>query len=309
MVTSFLLAVIRAFLDALLPPIFFAGLGTLTDRLLHFELRTLSRLCLYILSPALLFSSLMKVEITLAQAGQVVAFVVFMLGGMAFLGWLYAKVRRMDGPTTGSAMLAATFFNAVTLGFPFVLFAFGEEGLRLAAVLVATNSLPHNTGGLFLAARGAHSTGQTLRKLTRMPVPYAISLALLFRAFDFSLPPSVFGPIDILGRAGIPVLLITIGMEVGRIPLRMNHSDVWGVVALRLLIGPLWAWWVAYLVGLEGLLRQVVVLQASMPTAIMPIVFAREFGSNVSFVSRAVLFSTLSSILTLSVVLVLIRSS
>ncbi len=307
MITSFLLAVARSFLDALLPPIFFAGLGALTDRLLHFELRSLSRLCLYILSPALLFSSLMKVEVTLAQAGRVVAFVFLVMGGMAFLGWLYARSRRMDGPATGAAVMAVTFFNAVTLGFPFVLFAFGEEGLRLAAVLVATNSLPHNTCGMFLAARGVHGTGETLWKLARMPVPYAIVAALLARAFEFSLPPSVFEPIEILGRAGIPVLLITIGMEVGRIPLRMNHSDVWGVVALRLLVGPLWAWWIASLIGLEGLLGQVVVLQASMPTAIMPIVFAREFGSNVAFISRAVLFSTLSSILTLSVVLVLIR--
>ena len=96
-------------------------------------------------------------------------------------------------------------------------------------------------------------------------------------------------------------------MEVGRIPLRINHPDTWGVVALRLLVGPLWAWWAASLVGLGGLLGQVVVLQASMPTAIMPIVFARELGSNVAFVSRAVLFSTLSSILTLSLVLVLVR--
>ncbi|MDE2964743.1 MAG: hypothetical protein OXU26_12585, partial [Acidobacteriota bacterium] len=106
MITSFLVAVGRTFADALLPPIFFAGLGALTDRLLHFELRSLSRLCLYILSPALLFSSLMKVEVTLAQAGQVVAFVVLVLSGMALLGWIYARLRRMDGPTTGAAVMA-----------------------------------------------------------------------------------------------------------------------------------------------------------------------------------------------------------
>ena len=200
----------------------------------------------------------MKVEVTLAQAGQVVAFVFLVLSGMALLGWVFARVRRMDGPTTGAAVMAATFFNAVTLGFPFVLFAFGEEGLRLAAVLVATNSLPHNACGLFLAARGLHGTRQSLWKLARMPVPYAILAALFLRAFEIPLPASVFEPIDILGRAGIPVLLITIGMEVGRIPLRMNHPDTWGVVALRLLVGPLLGLvgripgWLGRLVGSGG---------------------------------------------------------
>ena len=142
-----------------------------------------------------------------------------------------------------------------------------------------------------------------------MPIPYAILVALLFRIFNFSLPSSLFEPIDILGKAGIPVVLITIGMELGRIPIRMNHSDVVGVVILRLIVGPLWAWTVASIIGLTGLLGQVVLLQASMPTAIMPIVFAREFGGNIGFISRAVLFSTLASILTLSVTLVLIRST
>jgi len=309
MIISFLFQVFRAFVDALLAPIFFVGLGLITDRLLHFELRTLSRLCLYILSPALLFSSLMKVEITLEQTTQVILFVFLVMGGMGLLSYIYARICRMDRPTTAATIMAATFFNAVTLGFPFVLFAFGEKGLSLAAILVATNSLPHNVCGLLLAVRGVQSTGQSLRRLLKMPIPYAILAALLFRIFNFSLPSSVFDPIDILGKAGIPVVLITIGMELGRIPIRMNHSDVVGVVILRLIVGPLWAWTVASIVGLTGLLGQVVLLQASMPTAIMPIVFAREFGGNIGFISRAVLFSTLASILTLSVILVLIRST
>ena len=72
-----------------------------------------------------------------------------------------------------------------------------EKGLSLAAILVATNSLPHNVCGLLLAVRGVQSTGQSLRRLLKMPIPYAILAALLFRIFNFSLPSSVFDPIDI----------------------------------------------------------------------------------------------------------------
>ena len=126
-----------------------------------FELRSLSRLCLYILSPALLFSSLMKVEVTLAQAGQVVAFVVLVLSGMALLGWIYARLRRMDGPTTGAAVMAATFFNAVTLGVPLRALCLRRGRIATGRRPVATNSLPHNTCGLFLAARGVHGIRQS----------------------------------------------------------------------------------------------------------------------------------------------------
>lgn len=306
---SFFLQLIQTFCKALLPPILLAGLGILTDRLLNFEIRTLNRLCLYILSPALLFSSLMRVELLLTDSLRVVSFSFLVLTVMALLGWIYAWLLKLDRPTTASAIMSTTFFNAVTLGFPFVLFAFGEEGLRLAAILIATNSLPLYGVGLFVAARSTHSTSQAMRKLIRMPAPYAVIAALLFRTLNLSLPLAVLEPIEILGRAGIPILLITVGMELGRIQVGMNHSEIWGVVLLRLLVGPVVAWGGITLLGLTGLLGQVVVLQASMPTAIMPIVFAREFGGNIQFISRSVLLTTLCSIVTLSIALVLIRQT
>ena len=140
-----------------------------------------------------------------------------------------------------------------------------------------------------------------------MPVIYAVGLAILFRVSDLTIPDIVFQPISRLGLAGISVLLVAVGMELGRAGAGTTDGRVWGAVALRLLLAPALAWNVASLVGLTDLLRNVVILQASMPTAILPIVYAREFGSNVGFLSRAVLLSTLLSILTLPVLLTLLR--
>ena len=55
------------------------------------------------------------------------------------------------------------------------------------------------------------------------------------------------------------------------------------------------------------MLRTAAVLQASMPTAVMPIVYARLFGGNVEYISKAVFLSTLASVLTIPVVIALLK--
>ena len=297
------------FLNTLLPLILFAGVGAVADYFLKFELRSVARLTLYILSPALIFTALMKVEVPWSDAVRVAVFAMLVLTAMAGIGWLYAFLRGWDAATMSSTVLSVAFYNALNLGFPFALFAFGEEGLRLAAVLVVANSIPHNCFGLFVAARGVFTTRQALRAILRMPILYAILLAVLLRSIGAEVPATILGPMENLASAATPVLLLTIGMELGRVSLKGDGRGVRSAVILRLVIGPLIAWIASGLVGLDGLLRAVVILQASMPTAIMPIIFAREFGGNVPFVSRAVLYSTLFSAVPLVLILMFLRQT
>ena len=130
------------FLEALFPLILVAGIGALADRFLGFDLRSVNRLALYIFAPALIFTSLMKVQVTLSESFRLLLFGLIMMFGMASIGWLYAHLCRLDGATVSSAVLSVTMFNAVNFGFPFLLFAFGEEALQLGAVLVAFNGVP-----------------------------------------------------------------------------------------------------------------------------------------------------------------------
>ena len=183
----------------------------------------------------------MTVQVTISESFRVLLFGMIMMSGMASIGWLYARLCRLDGATVSSAVLSVTMFNAVNFGFPFLLFAFGEKALQLGAVLVAFNSLPHNGLGMFVAARAVYPSRQAILALWRMPALYAVGLALLLRVSDLTIPDVVFQPISQLGLAGIPVLLIAVGMELGRAGAGTTDGKVWGAVALRLLLAPVLA--------------------------------------------------------------------
>jgi hypothetical protein len=307
--TVSLLGLSEVILTALLPVLLLGGIGAVSDRLLSFDRACLNRFNIYVMLPPLLFSTLMKAPVDGHLVLRVAGYLAICFSGMGLLGYGFAKLRKLDDSTTSSAVIATMFFNGFNLGFPVAAFSFGDDGLKLASVLIAVNTIPHNGGSLFIAARGALSTQQTMLKLVRMPMFYVLALAIVLRTARVSLPAAVMNPIESLGLAALPFTIVCVGMELGRMQIGKIGPTLIGVVALRLLVAPLLAILAADLVGLTGLLRAVVILQASMPSAIAPIVYARVFGGNVDLLSRAAFYSTLGSMVTLPFLLVYLKSS
>lgn len=299
--------VMRVFWDALLPPVLYCLAGAAADRYLEFDSRTLSRLIVYVLLPPLMFATLTEVNVNATDILRVAGFILCMLAGMAAAGFGYARLLKMDPGTASSTMMATTFFNGVNLGFPVALYSFGHPGLLAASVVVAVNAIPHNVCGLLIAARGALSTREAVRVLGRMPFLYVMGLAIALRLAGIEVPASVMEPISVLGRTAIPLALVCVGMELRRIKPQPVTKQIAGIVLLRLVCAPLLAWSVASLVGLTGILKAAAILQASMPTAVMPIVYARLLGGNVEFISRAVLYTTLASVITIPVLLIFLK--
>ena len=63
---------------------------------------------------------------------------------------------------------------------------------------------------------------------------------------------------------------------------------------------------VAAWLGLEGVTRQVAIVEASMPTAVTAVILATEFKSEAKLTSSVILVSTVLSIFTLSIILTIL---
>jgi predicted permease len=75
---------------------------------------------------------------------------------------------------------------------------------------------------------------------------------------------------------------------------------------MRLLIAPALAFGLTRLFGMTGPAYQAVVLEAGMPAAVLTTILATEFDAEPSFVTTAVLVSTLLSPLTLTPLLAIL---
>ena len=115
-------------------------------------------------------------------------------------------------------------------------------------------------------------------------------------------------PIDLLGRAAVPMMLLVLGLQLARSvnSLRDSIGSIALSSALRLIVAPALALPIAWLVGVDGLTFQACMLEAGMPAGVTSTVLSLEYDLAPELVTGTVFFSTLCSAFSLSVLISLI---
>jgi predicted permease len=196
--------------------------------------------------------------------------------------------------------------NSGNFGLSLTSFALGEVGLAWATIYFVTSSMMTNSLGVYVTSVGKRTPQQALLGLLRVPAVYAIPVALLVRISDITLPLPITRPIELLGRATVPSMLILLGMQISRSGLPKHPKLLLGSSALRLVISPLIAWLIAPLFNLTGMAFQAGIIETATPTAVLTMVIATEFDVEPEFVTSAVMITTILSPLTLTPLLAIL---
>ncbi|MBN2308169.1 MAG: AEC family transporter [Candidatus Hydrogenedentes bacterium] len=290
-----------AVLSAVVPVFLVAGTGYLAGRKLPLDVRTLSSLNIYLFIPALIFANLSKSAIEWALFARCALGVFFMTMAMIAILTALARARRM-AQEDRSAFLMTLFPNLGNFGLPVVRFAFGEEALALALVILVCGSLLQNSIGVYFAQRHRHGVLDAAKRVFRFPMIYAFALALVFQRTGWEVPEAAFRAIRLVADAAIPVQLIILGVKLAETRLEKG-ADVFLAVGTRLCVGPLVAWGVVAAVGLSGISGKVFILQMSTPVAVAMAVYGVQFNVKPTFLASVVSWSFLLSLVTVSAVL------
>jgi len=254
--------------------------------------------------PAFVFTALRESSVDFASLGSpaLMALIMYVLLTLIALG--LGAAFRWEWKTRKGAVLALASKNCGNYGLPILLFAFGDEGLVIGTVFMITHILIHMTLGLSIASwSGDHPLCRRVMNILRFPYIYAIGLALIVRAIGIELPPMIVRSIALVGELWIPLMLILLGVELSGI--RVGHvlKEAGVLTVSKLLIPPLLAWGVTWLLGVGGMMQSVLILQASTPTAVNGLLVARQFDTRPDLVASTLLLSTLGSILTIALLL------
>ncbi len=294
-------------LYTVISPIFLiAAVGWVLDRRMEIDPRPLSRLLIYVFSPCLVLDGLANSEMDGDEALGVAAVALLASVAVALVGWGISRAWGFDRRLESAFMLSVVLINAGNYGLPLNRLAFGLPGEQRALIFFVTTYIVSNTLGVFLAARGTRSTWGAVRTVFLIPLPYAAGLGLFLNLTDSTLPGPLNSAVSLLAPASIPGMLIVLGIQLSRARLAGRIMPLITAAGTRLLISPLIALLFVALLGLSGLSRQVSIVQAAMPTAVIGSVLATEFGADADFVTGVILLSTLVSALTLSVLLLLL---
>lgn len=296
------------FVDNLLPVFFVIGTGFLLGVTLRLEVKPISRLTFYTLAPCLIFSGLVESRLTGGEAQQVVAFALLATLATTLVTWLIATLLRCRGRQRRALILSVLVINAGNFGLSVVLFAFGAEAQARAMIYFVTTAVLSSSLGVAIAAGGG-TLRRVLSNLLTIPLLYAAVGAVLIGLLGVKVPEVLMRPISLLGRAAVPMMLLILGLQLSKsLHVIRGHAPAIALATgLRLLVAPLLALPVAWLIGVKGLTFQACMLEASMPAGVTATVLALEYDLEPELVTGVVFVSTLFSAVTLSVLISLIR--
>jgi malate permease and related proteins len=299
---------IRAFIDVLLPIVAVVTIGFFLKRYLPIDTRSLNRMSMYALSPALIFITIIKIQIPGNEVFRISLISVATCLGVGLIAYLVAKLRKTDAPSTAALLLTTMFMNSGNYGLPTAHFAFGQAGLDRALLYFIAQAMMAQTLTIAIAQAGNSDWKTGLKQIFRMPPIYAVLAALGLRALGIGLEtPSVVGSllhgVEMISQATLPLLLMLLGMQLATETAVEDIPMTSIAVGLRLFVSPLIAYIAARLFGLDTLSTNVVVLQASMPTAVNMVLYSLEFNARPKFVAGTVVVTTLLSVVTLTILL------
>jgi hypothetical protein len=284
----------QALVQTVLPVFSVILVGYAIGRVRRVEVQHFVDLIVYVAAPCLIFSSVSRSTISLTDftllAGAALA-IIFCMSALAFL------ILKLTRSSTKGLYLPLVFGNTSYLGYPVALFAFGMDGLSRAVVYDMMNSLVIFSLGIF-----AIQHRNEIREVFRIPLLYAVVVGLAVNLLHIPVPELVFKPIELIGMITIPLALLVLGYKLTEIKLSAVGTALLASL-FKIGGGLLVALAIVHLLALDGLAKNVILLQATMPSAVMGMILAAKYNRDASLVASVVFITTVLSVISIPLIL------
>jgi predicted permease len=294
------------FVRVIVPVMITVGVGYLAARLLVFDLKMLARLGLYVLVPCLTFTAMARTTLAAGEFGRIVAFTLISVPLLWGLSSVAAGLLKLPAAEAGAFHISILFTNAVNFGFPVLLLAYGPAALERGIVYAMTAQIVMQSLGVYLAARGRADFRSAMKRTWSMPGLYAMIAGILVKALAIPIPAPLFDPLKLIGDSLVPFLLLVMGMQLAAVNLRGSWKAASVATVLRLVVAAGLSFGLARGLGLTGLTRQTMILENSMPSAILGVALAQEFETAPELVTKIIFLTTLAGLFTLTLLLTLV---
>jgi predicted permease len=287
------------------------GFLLIKTKLLKTEaIAVLSTVLLYVNQPAFSFysfqsqsctSEVLKNLLLVAGLSALVHLIVLVLSFIIF--------SRDKNKDRGRAYaFASTFGNIGFMGLPVIRLLMPDNPevvIYLASMFVIFNLLAWTVGIYIITGDKKYIS---FKKAVINPPTLAVIIALPLFFLNVTLPDKVLFPIKYLSDMIVPMAMLILGMRFGAIKVGSLFND-WGLYvssAIKLVLTPLLALGLMKLINLENTVLTTVFILMAMPAANMGLIIAEKFGGDKDASAKAIMGSSIISIITIPLVLLLL---
>ncbi|CAM3875458.1 AEC family transporter [Alkalicoccus chagannorensis] len=291
--------------DIIVPVFILMTLGFVLQRKFTMDLGTLAKLNIYFFVPGFIFVTLYESDVSPALFGAVTGFFFLFVFLLFFVSAFTARLLGLETAKKTTFTNSALFFNSGNYGVPVNDLVFRGDPYAMSiqvVVLTLQNMFLFSYGILTMRAAGEGRL-RALAGYLKMPVLYAMLLGIGMNLLELPVAHYVWVPVNYVADGMIAIALLTLGAQVARISWSTGLGTIYASLAVRLVVGPVLALGLILLFRLDGTTAQALLIASAMPTSVNSAVIAQEYNNHPDFAAKIVLFSTLCSAFTVTVVI------
>ena len=272
----------------------------------------ISRLVVNVALPAYMISNLTggydKPTLLSMLPGLVIPFGVMIASYLIAI--MVGKILKVKEDRKGTFHSMFALSNSIFIGLPVNLLLFGDKSLPYALLYYIANTTLFWTIGVYgismdgaVRNRSPMPSLVSLSGLKRILSPPLIGflIAIFFILAGITLPKSIMDTCKYLGNMTTPLSMLFIGIVIARVDWKKLkfEKDFIAVLAGRFLITPTLMFMVVRSLDMPLLMKEVFVMQASMPAMTQTPILAETYKSDSEYAAIGTSLTTVASMITI----------
>ncbi|MEM7405467.1 MAG: AEC family transporter [Pseudomonadota bacterium] len=253
-----------------------------------------------ILLPALIIDSLATNPLSVG-AGKFAIAIAITIVGMSVPMLLVRRLAGWAAPSFASVHQGSIRLNGL-LAIAVTLALLGPETLPLLAIMVAA-WVPLSNGlsvYAYVAGHGNRSPLEILSAVVRNPMVFSVLLGVALNVAGLGPFIDQFFLFELLGRAALPVGLLTVGAALNLNALRRPGPRIGASLALKLVFMPCFMMAICAWLQTPPLVTAIAVLCAAMPSSPSGYLVAKQLGGDHELMATIITAQTVTSVITVS---------
>ncbi|XRO76429.1 auxin efflux carrier [Methanocaldococcus sp. 10A] len=270
--------------------------------------KILNNIVIYIAMPSTIFLTILK-NVSSSQILEFLKLPIVIFLSCLFVGilaYLLGKhIFKLKDGKLGGLILVSMLGNTGFLGYPVALGMFGEVGLAKAIFCDLGGVFATMLLGTYVGIKFGKSKNKSiLKEMAKFPPLITGIFTILLAFFGFRLeyiPNFLLKSLNYLSSATVPLIMMSLGLSLS--PKALKFGVFWGIVAsiFRFIVSPATAFTLSELLNIKGLEKNVLLVESSMPSAMMCLVLGTLYELDVKLIASSIFITTTLSLLVIAI--------
>lgn len=262
-----------------------------------------SKLVFQVSLPAMLFLSIIQSEQSFSSSATLILYGVIANFLFFIFTLLSTKAAFKNSVNNGVILQGGFRSNTAVIALAYMANAYGDQGVALAAIYVASTTLLYNVQAVIAltpkdSASEVNTFALILKTLTKNPLIISIMCGVVVYSLSIPIPTMVVDAGQYFANMTLPLALLCTGGSLNINSLKEEKAPTWFAAAFKLILCPLLITVGALLFGFRGMELGLIFFMSAAPTAAASYVMARAMGGNSVLAANIIALTTIASLVT-----------